>query len=92
MEDAHIANPNFTKTCSLFAVFDGHGGAEVSNFAKKFFEAELLKNTNFANKKYEAALTETFEAMDKLLLSKTGEKEIAQIKKMLAEKEKDKEK
>ena len=27
MEDAHISNPNFTKTCSLFAVFDGHGGA-----------------------------------------------------------------
>lgn len=27
MEDAHIANPNFTKNCSLFAVFDGHGGS-----------------------------------------------------------------
>ena len=39
MEDAHIASPNFTKTCSLFAVFDGHGGAEVSNFARKFFES-----------------------------------------------------
>ena len=38
MEDAHIVNPNFTKDCSLFAVFDGHGGAEVSNFAAKHFE------------------------------------------------------
>lgn len=38
MEDAHIANPNFTKTCALFAVFDGHGGAEVSTFASRFFE------------------------------------------------------
>lgn len=38
MEDAHIANPNFSKGCSLFAVFDGHGGAEVAIFAKTFFE------------------------------------------------------
>lgn len=52
MEDAHIANPNFTKTCSLFAVFDGHGGAEVAVFASKFFEGELLKNQNFVAKKY----------------------------------------
>lgn len=38
MEDAHIVNPDLTKSHSLFAVFDGHGGAEVSNFAKRFFE------------------------------------------------------
>lgn len=64
MEDAHIASPDFAKGCSLFAVFDGHGGAEVSNFAKRFFEAELLKNTNFQSKKYEPALVETFRTLD----------------------------
>ena len=26
MEDAHVAKPQFTKECSLFCVFDGHGG------------------------------------------------------------------
>lgn len=52
MEDAHIANPNFTKSCGLFAVFDGHGGAEVAVFASKFFERELLKNQSFSGKKY----------------------------------------
>jgi len=33
MEDAHIAvSPLSDKKSSLFAVFDGHGGAEVSTF------------------------------------------------------------
>lgn len=32
MEDAHIAEPNFDKETSLFAVFDGHGGKEVALF------------------------------------------------------------
>ena len=80
MEDAHIANPDFTKTCSLFAVFDGHGGAEVALYAKTFFESELLKNPNFAAKKYEAALTETFYSLDRLLQTKEGEKELKKFK------------
>jgi protein phosphatase 1G len=28
MEDAHIAHIDIDKNCSLFAVFDGHGGNE----------------------------------------------------------------
>lgn len=52
MEDAHIANPNLAKGYGLFAVFDGHGGAEVSAFASKFFGSELLKNKNFQSKRY----------------------------------------
>lgn len=38
MEDAHIAlSPMTDKKNSLFAVFDGHGGAEVSKFVERHF-------------------------------------------------------
>ena len=30
MEDAHISNGELDSDASLFAVFDGHGGAEVA--------------------------------------------------------------
>lgn len=38
MEDAHIAlSPLTDKKNSLFAVFDGHGGAEASKFVERHF-------------------------------------------------------
>lgn len=30
MEDSHIANVSLPNGCSLFGVFDGHGGQEVA--------------------------------------------------------------
>jgi len=41
MEDAHIAKINFEPECSLFGVFDGHGGKEVALFVEKHFIEEL---------------------------------------------------
>ena len=42
MEDAHIAQavdmPVKTSYGMLFGVFDGHGGAEVANYAKENFK------------------------------------------------------
>jgi serine/threonine protein phosphatase PrpC len=32
MEDSHIAEGNLPDGSSLFAVFDGHGGAEVAKY------------------------------------------------------------
>ena len=55
MEDAHIASEihlNNGKKAMLFAVFDGHGGQEVSNFAKDNFEDVLTKNKMFENGKF----------------------------------------
>ena len=37
----NITAPNFTDGISLFAVFDGHGGAEVAKFCKNHFLSEL---------------------------------------------------
>jgi len=39
MEDAHIAHVNINGSgCSLFGVFDGHGGQEVAQFVKNHFK------------------------------------------------------
>jgi serine/threonine protein phosphatase PrpC len=37
MEDAHIASLGFEGKTSIFGVFDGHGGKEVSMFVAKHF-------------------------------------------------------
>ena len=41
MEDAHIAADNLPDNVSLFGVFDGHGGTEVSKFVAKEFTRTL---------------------------------------------------
>lgn len=48
MEDAHIStSPLSDKKNSLFGVFDGHGGAEVSTFVERHFIEELERNPNY---------------------------------------------
>lgn len=76
MEDSHIAELNLPGGVSVFGVFDGHGGAEVSAFVKKHFIPELKANTNFQNKNYEKALYETFFRMDVKMLTPEGQKEL----------------
>jgi protein phosphatase 1G len=41
MEDSHIAELNFQEGCSLFGVFDGHGGQEVALYVKKHYKKVL---------------------------------------------------
>jgi protein phosphatase 1G len=47
MEDSHIAECNLEGNVSIFGVFDGHGGAEVALFVKKYFINEIKQNLNF---------------------------------------------
>lgn len=44
MEDATIHNLDLKDGNSLFAVFDGHAGMEVSQFVKDKFTGILLNN------------------------------------------------
>ena len=41
MEDSHIADLNLGDGCSLFGVFDGHGGQEVALYVKKNYTKVL---------------------------------------------------
>ena len=49
-EDAHIARTDLPDGVSVFGVFDGHGGKEVSIWVKEHFIDELLKLSEFKSK------------------------------------------
>jgi hypothetical protein len=80
MEDAHILKSDFAPDCSIFGVFDGHGGKEVSMYVEKHFIAELQKNPNFSAQKFEDALIQTFLKMDELMRTPEGQKEVLSYK------------
>lgn len=73
MEDAHIANGSIADNVSIFAVFDGHGGAEVAKFCSANFIPNLIKNENFKKGDYVKALRENFFKMDEILQSDDGQ-------------------
>ena len=51
MEDSHIAYCNIDNSgISIFGVFDGHGGQEVSLFVKNHFKDELVKLQSYKKK------------------------------------------
>jgi len=79
-EDAHIAALDIAPDVSVFGVFDGHGGKEVSLYVKKYFITELKKLESFRTANYEAALREIFKKMDDMLLTPAGEAELKKIK------------
>ena len=47
MEDTHITTAELTKDQSLFAVFDGHGGSNVSEYAKDRFSDNFDQLNNW---------------------------------------------
>jgi protein phosphatase 1G len=47
MEDTCIVQADFVNDCSVFGIFDGHGGQEVAKFVEKHFLEELSNNSYF---------------------------------------------
>eukprot|EP00511_Aplanochytrium_stocchinoi_P006545 CAMPEP_0204829486 /NCGR_PEP_ID=MMETSP1346-20131115/7682_1 /ASSEMBLY_ACC=CAM_ASM_000771 /TAXON_ID=215587 /ORGANISM="Aplanochytrium stocchinoi, Strain GSBS06" /LENGTH=432 /DNA_ID=CAMNT_0051959321 /DNA_START=244 /DNA_END=1542 /DNA_ORIENTATION=+ len=81
MEDAYIAAPNIESGnappgTSLFAIFDGHGGKEVSKFCANHFLEELLLLREFTDGNYSQSLIECFHRMDDMLRDKKYAKEL----------------
>ncbi|XP_044248655.1 probable protein phosphatase CG10417 [Drosophila takahashii] len=70
-EDAHNSILNFDNNTSFFAVYDGHGGAEVAQYCADKLP-EFLKNLEaYKNGQHEVALKNAFLEFDKTLLDPT---------------------
>ncbi|XP_060863959.1 probable protein phosphatase 2C 6 [Metopolophium dirhodum] len=66
-EDAHNCLLDFDKRVALFAVYDGHGGAEVAQYAAEKLPS-LVKNTLYDSQDYEKALIKAFMDFDDSLI------------------------
>ena len=77
-EDAHIAH-FLDDGVSLFGVFDGHGGKEVSILVKDKFAEMIQKLESYKSKQYDKALKEVFYEMDKFLESDEGNEALKKI-------------
>ena len=65
MEDAAICDVSLGDGNSLFAVFDGHSGSEVSTYVKSIFKDTLIKSDSYQRGSYENAMIETFKMLIK---------------------------
>lgn len=84
MEDAHITKPGIAEIdgepVSIFGVFDGHGGKEVSAFVANHFADELLSLESFSNGDFKSALAEAFHRMDDMLRLEENSAELAKLR------------
>lgn len=69
LQDAHTCLLNFDTDTSLFAVFDGHGGAEVAQYCAKYLPNFLKNIQEYKNGDLKSALEKAFIEFDKLLIN-----------------------
>ncbi|XP_039499179.1 probable protein phosphatase CG10417 [Drosophila santomea] len=67
-EDAHNFILNFDTNTSFFAVYDGHGGAEVAQYCADKLPDFLKNLETYKDGQFEVALKEAFLGFDKTLL------------------------
>eukprot|EP00300_Choanocystis_sp_HF-7_P014220 c18610_g1_i2.p2 GENE.c18610_g1_i2~~c18610_g1_i2.p2 ORF type:complete len:466 (+),score=123.67 c18610_g1_i2:54-1451(+) len=75
-EDAHCANPTFDGQNAFFAVYDGHGGSEVSKSCGLHLHKRLLQLKEYKDGSYEQALIKAFLDTDQYLLTEEGKAEL----------------
>ncbi|XP_055613833.1 probable protein phosphatase CG10417 isoform X2 [Uranotaenia lowii] len=78
-EDAHNCILTFDEKTSFFAVYDGHGGAEVAQYCSLYLPAFLKSLDNYKLKNFEKALKDAFIGFDGVLLE---DKVIEELKKL----------
>jgi serine/threonine protein phosphatase PrpC len=81
MEDAHAAVMDIAgRGVHFFAVYDGHGGAEVAEFCGRHLHSELLSHKEFREGgDIGLACSETFIRMDQKIVGTAAMKEMLDI-------------
>ena len=79
LKDAHTAIIDFDTDTSIFAVYDGHGGAEVAQYCSKHFPLTLKTLDEYKNNDLEESLRKGFLKFDELLLDGNVQKELKHI-------------
>uniref|UniRef100_A0A023F114 protein-serine/threonine phosphatase n=2 Tax=Triatoma infestans TaxID=30076 RepID=A0A023F114_TRIIF len=85
-EDAHNCILDFDTDCSLFAVYDGHGGHEVAEYTAQHLPDFIKETDAYKKGSYEEALKEAFLGFDALLAT---EPVIEKLKEIAFSKKKD---
>lgn len=67
MEDAHVTRTDLPGGSCLFAVFDGHGGTEVSKFCGHHITEQITKHPMYGEGNWGEALIDSFHKMDSML-------------------------
>lgn len=78
-EDAHNCILTYDEKTSFFAVYDGHGGAEVAQYCSLHLPTFLKKLQSYKDKDFEQALKDAFIGFDATLLD---EKVIEELKRL----------
>ncbi|XP_078670201.1 protein phosphatase 1G-like isoform X2 [Branchiostoma floridae x Branchiostoma belcheri] len=79
MEDAHNCIPEFDEKTALFAVYDGHGGAEVAEYCAKYLPEHLQQLQLYKDGNLRDALQEGFLSFDERLTQEEVINELKQL-------------
>ena len=79
IQDAHNAILDFDEKTSLFAVYDGHGGAEIALYCSRYLPEFLKKIDSYREGRFEDALKEGFLQFDSLLLESNVKKVLQKL-------------
>mmetsp|Transcript_27925 Transcript_27925/g.61107 ORF Transcript_27925/g.61107 Transcript_27925/m.61107 type:complete len:362 (-) Transcript_27925:1228-2313(-) len=80
MEDAHVAACDLPQGWSLFAVFDGHGGTEVSKFCARYLPKEIVDLAAYRQGDMTTAMVEVFHKMDDMLRTPQFYEEVKKLR------------
>lgn len=78
-QDAHNCVLNFDKETSLFAVYDGHGGADVAIYSSLHLPDAIKQTESYAKGDYSQALKDAFLEFDATLITDKVVKELEKI-------------
>lgn len=90
MEDAHTCLLDFDNSATLFAVYDGHGGSEVTQYVSKKLPEVLKNSESYKKGEVKQSMVDCFLEVDQLIISDKGLaelKELAGVDKDLDEEE-----